>query len=228
MTNSIFTFRTVVLLVIIVFSFVACSQNESNERAALPKLGRKQVVEKEVDGKKTYDTIYHSIPAFAFVNQDSALVTEKTFEGKIYVADFFFTSCPSICPIMKTQMLRVYDSIQDESDVMLLSHTIDPEYDTVALLKDYAARLGVTSDKWHFVTGEKDKIYEIGQRSYMVTAVEDPSEPGGYVHSGAFLLIDKDRHVRGVYDGTKAEDVDELLRDLDVLLAEHNAPNETN
>jgi protein SCO1/2 len=115
---------------------------------------------------------------------------------------------------MKTQMLRVYDSIENQPDVLLLSHTIDPEYDTVGLLHDYADRLGIKSEKWHLVTGDKDSIYNIAQTSYFATAMEDKTEPDGFIHSGAFLLIDKKQRIRGKYDGTKEEDVNRLLGDI--------------
>jgi protein SCO1/2 len=173
--------------------------------------------EREVAGK---DTVYHTIANFKFVDQDSTEVTNDTFKGKIYVADFFFTSCRTICPIMKTQMLRVYDSIQNDPDVLLLSHTIDPEYDTVGLLHDFANRLGVKSDKWHFVTGNKDDIYKLAQTSYFSTALEDKTEADGFIHSGAFLLIDKEKRIRGKYDGTKEEDVNRLLGDIQRLKKE--------
>lgn len=184
----------------------------TKKEAPLPVFG-----EREVNGK---DTIYHTIANFKFVDQDSNEVTNDTYKGKIYVADFFFTSCRTICPIMKTQMLRVYDSIQNDPEVSLLSHTIDPEYDTVALLHDFAERLGVKSDKWHFVTGNKDEIYKLAQTSYFSTALEDKTEQDGFIHSGAFLLIDKDRRIRGKYDGTKEEDVNRLLADIQRLKAE--------
>jgi protein SCO1/2 len=173
--------------------------------------------EREVIGT---DTVYHTISNFRFIDQDSNEVTNDTYKGKIYVADFFFTSCRTICPIMKTQMLRVYDSIRNDPEIMLLSHTIDPEYDTVGLLHDYAERLGVESDKWHFVTGNKDEIYKLAQTSYFSTALEDKSEADGFIHSGAFLLIDKDRRIRGKYDGTKEEDVNRLLADIQRLKKE--------
>jgi protein SCO1/2 len=174
--------------------------------------------ERDVQGT---DTVYHTIGNFKFVDQDSAEITNETFNNKIYVADFFFTSCRTICPIMKTQMLRVYDSIQNDSDVLLLSHSIDPEYDTVGLLHYFAERLGVKSDKWHFVTGNKDDIYKIAQTGYFATAMEDKSEADGFIHSGAFLLIDKDRRIRGKYDGTKEEDVNRLLGDIARLEKEY-------
>ncbi|NOS55138.1 MAG: SCO family protein [Cyclobacteriaceae bacterium] len=160
------------------------------------------------------DTIYHTIAKFQFVDQDSVLVTNETFKDKIYVADFFFTSCRTICPIMKTQMIRVYQATQEMPDVLLLSHTIDPEYDTVALLRDFAERLDVESQRWHFVTGIKDSIYKIAQTSYFATAMEDKTEPDGFIHSGAFLLIDKKGRIRGKYDGTKEEEVNRLIVDI--------------
>jgi protein SCO1 len=178
----------------------------------LPIFGEREVV--------NGDTVYHKIAPFRFVNQDSQVVTNETFKGKIYVADFFFTSCRTICPIMKTQMHRVYDSIENDPDVLILSHTIDPAYDTVALLHDFADRLGVKSSKWHFVTGDKDSIYNVAQKSYFSIAVEDKSEPDGFIHSGAFLLVDKEQRIRGKYDGTKEEEVNRLMADIQKLKAE--------
>lgn len=191
---------------VLLISLASCNKSEKEE---LPIFGEK-IIE---DG----DTIYHTIDDFSFVNQDSSVVSNETFKGKIYVADFFFTSCRTICPKMKTQMLRVYHSIQDMPDVLLLSHTIDPEYDTVALLRDYAERLGVESKKWHFVTGNKNEIYDIAQGSYFATAMEDSSEPDGFIHSGAFLLVDQKGRIRGKYDGTIPGDVDRLMEDISKL-----------
>ena len=169
------------------------------------------------------DTTYHTIGKFRFVNQDSQIVTNETFKDKIYVADFFFTTCRTICPIMKSQMLRVYEKIENDPDVLILSHTIDPEYDTVGLLHDYADRLGVKSSKWHFVTGNQDSIYDVAEKSYFATAIEDATEPDGFIHSGAFLLIDKEQRIRGKYDGTSDEDVNRLLEDIERLKKEQKA-----
>lgn len=188
--------------------FGACT----NKQKDLPIYGQR-----EVNGT---DTVYHKIAPFKFVDQDSAFVTNDTYKGKIYVADFFFTSCRTICPIMKTQMVRLYELTKDMDDVMLLSHTIDPEYDTVALLHDFAKRLGVESKRWHFITGVKDSIYKIAQTSYFATAMEDKTEPDGFIHSGAFLLIDKQGRIRGKYDGTKEEDVNRLVGDIKMLRLE--------
>jgi protein SCO1 len=209
MINSFLKYSGSVISILVVFA----SCTKPVERP-LPIYGERNVV--------NGDTVYHQIGPFQFVDQDSSVVTNQTFKGKIYVADFFFTSCRTICPIMKTQMLRVYDSTQSDSNVLLLSHTIDPEYDTVALLHDFANRLGVESSKWHFVTGVKDSIYNVAQKSYFSTAMEEKTEPDGFIHSGAFLLIDKDQRIRGKYDGTKEEDVNRLLADISKLEKEYN------
>lgn len=119
-------------------------------------------------------------------------------------------------------MLRVYGKYQGNDNVKFLSHSIDPAHDSVAVLRDYADRLGVDAEKWHFITGDRDAIFDIAQNSYMASAMEDEKEPGGLVHSGAFLLVDSQRRVRGHYDGTKAEEVDQLMRDISLLLQEEN------
>jgi len=206
---------TIFLFFAFCFLLSSCSKPAKEEK--LPIFG-----EREVSGT---DTIYHTIADFKFVDQDSSFVTNETFKDKIYITDFFFTSCRTICPIMKTQMLRVYDSIKNEPDVLILSHTIDPEYDTVALLHDFANRLGVTSDKWHFVTGNQEDIFKIAQTSYFSTALTDNTEPDGYIHSGAFLLIDNQRRIRGKYDGTKEEDVNRLIEDIRKLRRESEVVN---
>lgn len=180
---------------------------------SLPVFGERKV--------ENGDTIYHTIGSFQFLNQDSAWVNNDTFSGKIYVADFFFTSCRTICPIMKTQMLRVYEATKDMPDVLILSHTIDPDYDNVARLHDFAKKLGVETRRWHFVTGVKDSIYKIAQTSYYTTAMEDKTDPDGFIHSGAFLLVDSRGRIRGMYDGTKEEDVNRLITDIPRLRKEN-------
>ncbi len=206
-----------VFIVFLLFS--SCMGCMSPKR--LDTLGPRQVVERSADGKTVYDTIYHKIADFSFVDQDSSEITNLTFMGKIYIADFFFTSCPTICPRMNAQLLRVYDQFSKNPHIAILSHSIDPFTDSVKVLKEFADRLGVSSGTWHFVTGDQDKIFEIGQKSYMVTAMNDKSEPGGYLHSGALILVDPERRIRGVYDGTKPEAVDQLLDDIPKLLTEY-------
>jgi protein SCO1/2 len=190
---------------------ISCS-----EKKELPYLGPKTI--QTVAGKS--DTIYHKIPAFQFLNQDSVWVNEKTFDNQIYVADFFFTSCPTICPKMKTQMLRLYERYQKNTSVGLVSYSIDPDFDRPYRLKTYAQKLQIKAPKWNLLTGDKKAIYQLGEKSYMVTAQEDKNEAGGFVHSGAFILVDKNKHVRGIYDGTKSEEVDHLMEDMETLLKE--------
>lgn len=195
----------------------ACSAKKQGR--SLPFLGEKEVVQRQVNGETVTDTVFARVPDFAFLNQDSQLVTRQTFAGKIYVTDFFFTTCPTICPKMKSQMLRIYEAFKENPRVMLLSHSIDPAHDTVAVLRDYARRLEVSSDKWHFVTGDKDAIYGMAMK-YLVTAMEDRDQPGGFTHSGHFVLVDGNQHIRGIYEGTVAESIDQLLLDIDFLLKE--------
>jgi protein SCO1/2 len=175
-----------------------------------------------VDGQTVVDTIYHSIPDFSFIDQDNDTVTQQTVENKIYVVDFFFTSCPTICPKMKKQMLKVYQEIKGDHEVMILSHSIDPVHDTPEVLKKFAEELGITGKQWRFLTGPKDKIYEIGQGSYLVSAKEDQNEVGGYIHSGAFILIDQQKRIRGMYDGTTEEGTVQLISDLKKLKNENS------
>jgi len=184
-------------------------------------MGERDWVEKVVDGKTITDTIYHTIPAFSFTNQFEEEVTEKDFSDKIYIADFFFTSCPTICPVMKKNMLVVYKSIKDFDDVGILSHTIDPSHDTPQVLAKYAEDLGVTGKKWQFVTGEKSAIYGIAQKGYFIAANEDGAAPGGFIHSGAFTLVDREKRVRGVYDGTDEKSVKRLIEDIKTLRKEY-------
>ncbi len=172
----------------------------------------------------TVDTVYHTIPNFAFVNQEGQPVTARTFDGKIYVANFFFTTCPTICPKMQSELLKVYQEFKSNPQVMFLSHSIDPRHDTVPVLAEYAKNLGVTGGQWQFVTGDKAKTYEIAQKSYFVSALTDPNEPGGIVHSGAFVLIDRAKRIRGIYDSTREEDVSQLKADVRKLLAEYEKP----
>ncbi len=167
----------------------------------------------------TGDTIYPTIPDFSFTNQNGETVTNADFEGKIYVVDFFFTHCPTICPKVTAQMLRVHDRFKDSSNVLLLSHSIDPKHDTIGRLNEYAGKLGVVAPKWQFVTGEKDSIFGIAD-DYFSIAKENPNSPGGFDHSGRLILVDKKRHVRSFCDGTDAKDVDRFMGDVLTLLRE--------
>ena len=199
------------LLYNLIFSLllVSCAEKTSTP---LPIIGN-------VDITESGDTLYHQVPDFSFINQDNQTITNATFANKAYVVDFFFISCPTICLKVKKQMLRLYDRFEKEENLVLLSHSIDTKYDTVERLKQYATNLEVETDKWHFVTGDKDEIYDIAD-DYFSVAIEDPSAPGGFDHSGRLILVDANRHVRAFCDGTDAEDVDDFMDDVALLLDE--------
>jgi protein SCO1 len=191
---------------------ISCeTSNKVDER--LPIIGERQGI------TSSGDTIYPTIPSFEFTNQNNRKVNNATFENKIYVVDFFFTHCPTICPKVTAQMLRVHDRFKDSSGVMLLSHTIDPKNDTIGRLKEYATKLGVDAPKWHFVTSEQDSIYAIADDYFSIAKVS-PNSPGGFDHSGRLILVDKKRHVRAFCDGTDAKDVDRFMDDIVRLLKE--------
>lgn len=171
-------------------------------------------------GKKVYPTIRD----FSFVNQDSLSITNATFAGKAYVADFFFISCPTICPRVTKQMLRIYSRYAQDDRLLLLSHTVDPKHDTVGRLREHAQRLEVSSKKWHFVTGNRDELYNIANDYFSPRPSEDAAAPGGFNHSGLLILVDAQRHVRAFADGTDPEAVDEFMVDIDRLLREMKAP----
>lgn len=189
--------------------FSACIGNKKQDN--LPIFGNRNVV--------NGDTIYHTVPDFSFVNQDSQLVTNATFEGKAYVVDFFFIHCPTICPKVKAQAMRVYEKYKNDDRLLLLSHSIDTKNDTVAALKAYAQKLGIETKKWHLVTGDHDAIYEIAD-DYFSVAKEDSEAPGGFDHSGLLILVDPQRRVRASADGTDPESVTAFFDKIDLLLKE--------
>lgn len=214
--------KNVLIPVLLVLLAMAC--NEVAEQQQLPVWGNPQVKERIVNGETVYDTVPHTISYFRLLDQDSTIITPESLEGKIHVADFFFTSCISICPIMSKQMKRVYEKYQSQDSLAIVSFSIDPEYDNVAVLSDHASRLGVTSNTWHFLTGDKDEIYDLAFNSYMTQRpADDPNDENNILHSGAFILVDTQKRIRGVYDGTIADQVDLLMKDIDKLLKEENA-----
>lgn len=159
----------------------------------------------------------HFISDFSFTNQNGKTITQKDYEDKIYVADFFFTTCPSICPIMADNMVWLQDQIKENPEIMLLSHSVTPDIDSVPVLKAYAERKGVIDSKWNLVTGNKKDIYYIARKSYLAVKTGKPEEMYDMVHTENFVLIDKKRRVRGFYDGTKREEVEKLLEDIKYL-----------
>jgi protein SCO1/2 len=200
----------ILLALVVALGLGACGSEggQQNQRQSLPVLGKKPGQEKPT-----------TIPDFELTNQYGRSVSQEDLEGKVYVADFFFTTCPTICPKMTEQMQRVHEAFRDNPRVVLLSHSIDPDHDSAEVLRRYAERHGVEKGSgWHFLTGDKERIYELAEAHYLVSASEDESAPGGYAHSGAFVLIDPQDRIRGYYDGTNPEDVDRLIADIRSLL----------
>ncbi|MBD1392230.1 SCO family protein [Mucilaginibacter glaciei] len=209
------------LLFITLILFSACKFNAA-ETPKLPIYGNRDTVSKMVNGKMVVDSVYATIPDFKFVNQYGDSITSKSLNGYVYVADFFFTTCPSICPVMHRNMLKVYADYKNVSDFKIISHTIDPKHDSVPVLKKYADKMGISGQTWWLLQGKKEDTYQLGEKSYLVAVKEDSGTPGGYVHQGWFVLVDKQKRVRGYYDGTDEKQVDKLRADIKTLLAETN------
>ena len=170
-----------------------------------------------VDSSIQYISKYHKIADFSLTNQNGKTITQADYKDKIYVADFFFTTCQSICPIMTDHMVKIQNAIIDDDDVMLLSHSVTPQIDSVAQLKKYALEKGVNDKKWNLVTGDKKEIYALARKSYMAVKTQGNGDEYDMIHTENFMLIDKKRQIRGYYDGTKPEDIDRLLVDIKVL-----------
>ena len=158
---------------------------------------------------------YHTIADFSLVNQNGKTITQKDYKDKIYVADFFFTTCPTICPIMTKNMAAIQDKIGEE--VMLLSHSVTPKIDSVPRLKEYAIEKGVIDSKWNLVTGDKKQIYDLARKSYLAVKTDGDGGPYDMIHTENFILVDKERRIRGFYDGTNPKEIDKLLGDIEIL-----------
>ncbi|MCW3072769.1 MAG: photosynthetic protein synthase [Bacteroidetes bacterium] len=168
------------------------------------------------------DTTYHMVQDFHFTDQDGKAISQKDLEGSIYVTDFFFTTCHSICPIMSNQMERIYMKFRGNPEVKFLSHTVDPEIDTVQQLKAYAIKHNADSKQWMFVTGGKKELYDVARTGYFLDAQQGDGGPDDFIHTQNFALIDKDKRIRGYYDGTDSTDVDQLMKDIELLLMEYH------
>ena len=202
---------------VIIILYGACKFNGDASKT-LPIYGERETITKTVNGAAFTDTIYHTIADFSFVNQYGDSVTNKSLDGKIYVADFFFTTCPSICPTMHRNMLTVYNEFKSMPDVKIISFTIDPKHDSVAVLKTYAEKLGIAGDSWFFLLGQKEKTYQLS-KSFLVTMPKEDAKER-FIHDGYFILVDKQKRVRGSYDGTDPKQVEKLIADIKTLKAE--------
>lgn len=209
-------------IVLIVFSVVTISLFYSalKPQKTLSIYNPSDVNPELVDSTIQYKSKYHTIADFSFVNQNGDTITQKNYEGKIYVADFFFTTCGSICPKMSTNLSEVQKAVLNNPKVMLLSHTVFPEVDSVSVLKAYAVKYGVVDSKWNLVTGDKKEIYTMARKSYLAVKLGRPDQLYDMVHTENFVLVDQKRRVRGFYDGTNKEEIKRLLEDIEFLSKE--------
>ncbi|WP_242083851.1 SCO family protein [Aestuariivivens sediminis] len=205
------------ILSIIIISVI---YNTLNVYQPLPIYQPAHVSSELVDSTIQYKKKYHKIGHFSLINQNGQTITEAHYSEKIYVADFFFTTCQTICPIMTDHMVAIQKEILNDDEVMLLSHTVTPEIDTVAQLKRYAIRKGVVDKKWNLVTGDKKQIYDLARKSYLAVKDHGNGGPFDMIHTENFMLIDKKGQIRGFYDGTNPEDIHQLLEDIKHLKKE--------
>ena len=182
----------------------------------LPIYQPAEVNEKLVDSSIIHVSKYHKISDFILTNQNGKEITQADYKDKIYVADFFFTTCQDICPVMTKNMYELQEELKNDNEILLLSHTVIPEFDTVKRLKEYAIENNVDDSKWNLVTGDKKQIYELARKSYL--AVEDSNfNEFDMIHTENFMLIDKEKQIRGFYDGTNSEEINRLLKDIEIL-----------
>jgi len=202
------------ILSIIIISII---YNILNVEKPLPIYQPAQVNYEMVDSTIQHQKKYHQIADFSLTNQNGEIITQEDYKDKIYVADFFFTTCQTICPIMTDNMHEIQKKIITDDEVLLLSHTVTPKIDTVAQLKRYADEKGVNASKWNLVTGDKKQIYELARKSYLAVKENGNGGPFDMIHTENFMLIDKERQIRGFYDGTNPEDIERLLDDIKKL-----------
>ncbi len=213
-----YKFLAIVLLVLSVIIITVIYQ-VMEPKKSLKVFQPAQVSSQLVDTTIQYVKKYHTIADFSLINQNGEIVTQDNYADKIYIADFFFTTCQTICPIMTDHMVQLQKSLADDDNILLLSHTVTPEIDSVAQLKKYALEKGVDDKKWNLVTGDRKEIYDLARKSYLV-AKDNPYEEFDLIHTENFVLVDRKKRIRGFYDGTDPEAIDQLLEDINILQQE--------
>lgn len=222
--RKIFKQYRVFFIIIFIFSAISVSlfMNALTPKKRLPIMNPADVNPELVDSTVQHVSKYHTIADFSFTNQNGETITQKDYEGKVYVADFFFTTCQTICPKMTSNMAEIQKAFLNNPKVMLLSHSVLPDTDSVPVLKQYANIKGVVDGKWNLVTGDKKEIYGIARKSYLAVKTGSPAELYDMVHTENFILVDTKRRVRGFYDGTKTEDITRLIEDVKWLSENEN------
>ncbi|MEO6302419.1 MAG: SCO family protein [Bacteroidia bacterium] len=201
-----------ILLISACIFFTACNSKPDQKKLLLPVIGEKKI--------SNTDTIYHTIGDFSFTNQFGETINNATVANKIYVADFFFATCQSICPEMSTNLKDVQQAFENDDSLLILCHTVNPTHDTVEVLNAYSQTYGAKKNKWHFLTGNKKQIYDLAKSSYLVNALEQDGSAEGFLHSELLLLVDKKGRIRGMYDGTDKVQVLKLIKDIKLLKQE--------
>ncbi|MFN4121754.1 MAG: SCO family protein [Flavobacteriales bacterium] len=219
-TKNIVPAIVVVLLIVFAIFYLSKGKPSGIVYKKLPFIGKHKLDTVMVDGKMRIDTLWHRIPEFRFINQEGREVTEQDVKGKIYVVDFFFTTCQTICPAMSDEMNRINQTFADEPNVLILSHTVDPDTDQPEQLKSYAEKFGAKSNKWLFLTGDKVDLYAIARNGYLLEASIGTGGPTDFIHTQNFALIDHNRRIRGIYDGLDKNEIDLLIKDIRSLLLE--------
>ena len=202
------------LIYILIVVFISCNQDSKKQ---LPIYNPVDFNPKLVDKSIRDITKNHTVSDFNLINQNGSFITSEDYKNKIYVVDFFFTSCPSICPIMTNNMLKIQDEFIDNNEVMLLSMSVTPEIDNVEILKQYADDKGVIDSKWNITTGQKKHIYELARKSYFAVLKQGDGGLQDFIHSPNFILVDNKKQIRGIYDGTVENEISRLIKDINVL-----------
>jgi protein SCO1/2 len=206
---------TLSLLMILPVGVIFFISNYGKNRFKLPVYFAEDSIATKGDQYKV--TQAYTVPDFNLIDNEGHSINQKQLRGSIYVADFFFTRCGSICPKMSTQLTRVQEEFFKDTTVKIISFTVDPKNDTVEVLNNYAKEYGALKGKWRFVTGAKDSIYALAQKGYFVTAMEDTAHPVDFIHSDKLVLVDKNGWIRGYYNGTDLKEVDKLITEIKVL-----------
>jgi protein SCO1/2 len=206
-----------VLSVIIIYAIYTLLTPEKRLPVFQPDMVNTELVDTTVQFVRKY----HKIADFELYNQNGDTITKAFYKDKIYIADFFFTTCLTICPIMTDHMVKIQEKIKEDPEVLLLSHTVFPVADSVPVLKEYALEKGVLDSKWNLVTGDKKQIYELARKSYLASKSDGDGGPYDMIHTENFVLVDKNSQIRGFYDGTNPEAIDDLMKDLKILKAEY-------
>ncbi len=214
--NSLFAIIMLSISIVTIFTFYNVLTPEKKLPIYQPSMVKFELVDSTIQHIKRF----HKIADFKLTNQNNQTVTNDAYDGKIYVADFFFTTCPGICPIMKENMITLQEEFLDDENILLLSHTVTPEIDSVEVLKKYSLDKGVIDSKWNMVTGSKEQIYNLARKSYLVAEEIETKNPYDMIHTENFILIDSKRRIRGFYDGTDSEVMQDLINDIRILKRE--------